>query len=327
MLNRTAEALFWIGRYLERAENHARLIDVYYHSQQDEYLKSEELAADQHSDKWKRMVEALGSRASFEQVYGQYKEQTVFFYITLDRDNPNSLVSCINHARDNLRTLREQAPTEMWEVLNGFYLWLREQRSDGVLKESPHQFLSQIKNWCNMFYGCAYSVMPRQNEWYFIECGRYLERAENTLRILHAVQPSLAANAASSSESYMYLQAVLKSMSGYQAYRRIYADSISVERILEFVILNPIFPRSVHYAFHQLIEHIRSLELNDKSLKIAHERIVRQISKLIAELDCIEVAELTCETKDELTNRLLQSCSWIGSELGKTFFLVGEVSA
>lgn len=108
MLNRTAEALFWIGRYLERAENHARLIDVYYHSQQDEYLKSEELAADQHSDKWKRMVEALGSRASFEQVYGHYKEQTVFFYITLDRDNPNSLVSCINHARDNLRTLRSR---------------------------------------------------------------------------------------------------------------------------------------------------------------------------------------------------------------------------
>lgn len=327
MLNRTAEALFWIGRYMERAENHARLIDVYYHLQQDEFIGSEELAAAKHSDKWKRMVDALGSRASFEQAYGQYSEQTVFAYITLDRDNPNSLVSCISHARNNLRTLREQAPTELWEVLNSFYLWLREQRIDGMLQESPHQFLSQIKNWCNMFYGCAYSVMPRQNEWHFTECGRYLERAENTLRILNAMPPSLAVSMETGGQSYSYLQAVLRSMSGYQTYRRIYADSISVERILEFVILNSIFPRSVHYAFHQLLEHIRSLELDDKQLRIAHERIYRQIGKLIAELDCIELAELTCDTKDELTGRLLQSCSWIGNELGKTFFLVGEVSA
>src|SRR5690606_35761764 len=107
MLNRTAEALFWIGRYMERAENHARLIDVYYHLQQDEFMSNIQLAENQHNDKWQRMVEALGSKASFEQAYGQYSEQTVLVYITLDRDNPNSLVSCISHARNNLRTLRE----------------------------------------------------------------------------------------------------------------------------------------------------------------------------------------------------------------------------
>lgn len=325
MLNRTAEALFWIGRYMERAENHARLIDVYYHLQQDEFMSNIQLAENQHNDKWQRMVEALGSKASFEQAYGQYSEQTVLVYITLDRDNPNSLVSCISHARNNLRTLREQAPTELWEVLNSFYLWLREQSSDGMLQESPHQFLSQIKNWCHMFYGCMHSVTPRQNEWNFMECGRYLERAENTLRILNAVPRDISGSI--SGGSYLYLQAVLRSMSGYQAYRRIYADSISVERILEFVVLSTSFPRSVHFSFHKLIEHIRSLELHDKQLKIAHDRIYRQISKLSAELDCIELADLTCEKKDELTLSLLQSCSWIGNELGKTFFLVGEVSA
>lgn len=116
-------------------------------------------------------------------------------------------------------------------------------------------------------------------------------------------------------------------MSGYQAYRRIYADRMSAEPIWEFVIFNPVFPRSVHYAFRQFIKHIRSLVLTEQQLKLAHERIVKQISKLIAELDCIESSELDSETKDELTLRLLNSCSWIGGELGKSFFLVGVVSA
>ncbi|MFC6333728.1 alpha-E domain-containing protein [Paenibacillus septentrionalis] len=324
MLNRTAEALFWIGRYMERAENHARLIDVYYHLQQDEFNHSDAFDAKQHSDKWKRIVDALGSKASFEHEYGDYSEHTVLLYVTLDRENPNSLVSCVSHARNNLRTLRELAPTELWEVLNSFYLWLKDQNGEAMLMDSPHKFFSQIKTWCNMFYGSAHSVMPRHNEWSFMECGRYLERAENTLRILHTVQPALKLT---SIQSYPYLQGVLKSLSGYQTYRRLYADTLSVERILEFVVLNPIFPRSVHFAFHQLVERIRSFDLSEKQLKLAHERIVRQISKLTAELDCIEVSELTCETKDELTKRLLDSCSWIGEEFGKTFFLDGVVSA
>lgn len=324
MLNRTAESLFWIGRYMERAENHARLIDVYYHIQQEEFAEINNNDAEPNGDKWKRIVEALGSKAAFEQIYGQYNEQTVLFYITLDRDNSNSLVSCISYARNNLRTLREQAPIELWEVLNSFYLWLKEQREDGLLKETPHQFLSHIKQWCHMFYGCAHSVMIRQNEWHFMECGRYLERAENTLRILRTVQSALVT---SSNESYVYLQGVLQSMSGYQAYRRIYADRLTAKLIWEFVIFNPVFPRSVHFAFRQLIEHIRSLELTEQQLKLAHDRIVKQISKIVAELDCIESSELNSEAKDELTIRLLNHCLWIGGELGKSFFLDGVVSA
>lgn len=323
MLNRTAEALFWIGRYMERAENHARLIDVYYHIQQDEFINHYDYEENQQDDKWKRIVDAIGSKAAFEQRYANYSEQTVLRYITLDQVNTNSLVSCVSHARNNLRMLRDQAPAELWEVLNSFYLWLMEQSEEGFYKETPHQFLSQIKQWCHMFYGCATSVMTRQNEWYFMECGRYLERAENTLRILRTVQPM---KAASSSPSYPYLQGILQSMSGHQVYRRIYADRVSAEPIWEFVIFNPIFPRSVHYAFRQLIQQIRSLELTDQPLKLAHDRIVKQLSKLIAELDCIESSELDHESKDELTLRLLNSCSWIGGEIGKSFFLAGVVS-
>lgn len=325
MLNRTAEALFWIGRYMERAENHARLIDVYYHLQQDEFMDDNNLGDENF--KWIRIVDALGSRQAFEQSYKAYTEQAVLYYTTLDRDNTNALVSCVSHARNNLRTLREQAPTEMWDVMNSFYLWLREQHVDGLLHESPHQFLAQVKNWTNMFYGVSHSVMSRQNEWYFIECGRYLERAENTLRILQTVEDMGCRSIPSQVECYPYLQAVLKSLSGYQTYRRNYADNINIPCILEFVLLNPIFPRSIHFSFHQLIEHIRSIELYDKPLKAAHDRIVRKIGKMIAELDCLEVAELSGNESEKLTSQLLTSCRWIGDEFAKTFFLVGEVSA
>jgi len=325
MLNRTAEALFWIGRYMERVENHARLIDVYYHLQQDEFNKGSNHSND--NDKWMRIVDALGSRTMFEQSYKEYNEQLVLFYATLDRDNTNSLVSCVSHARNNLRTLREQAPTEMWDVMNSFYLWLREQQADGLLHESPHQFLGQIKNWTNMFAGCINSVMSRQNEWYFIECGRYLERSENTLRILCTVEGYACKANSLQTDSYSYLQAVLKSVSGYQTYRRQYADRITVPEIFEFVIMNPTFPRSIHFAFHQLVLNIRSLELYDKPLKVAHDRIVRKLSKMIAELDCLEVNDIYNDEEEKLTAQLLQSCQWIGDEFAQTFFLIGEVSA
>lgn len=325
MLNRTAEALFWIGRYMERAENHARLIDVYYHLQQDEFMQDSDLS--DKNFKWMSIVEALGSRQAFEGKYSYYSEESVLYYITFDKDNTNALVSCVNHARNNLRTLRELAPTEMWDALNGFYLWLKEQQVDGLLHESPHQFLTQIKNWTNMFYGCSHSVMSRQNEWYFIECGRYLERAENTLRILQTVEGYSCKRIETILESYPYLQAVLKSLSGYQTYRRSYADVINVEGILEFMLLNTIFPRSIHYSFHQLMVQIRSIEVYDKPLKVAHDRIVRMLGKMIAELECLEKIDLMEGDSQKLTSQLLSSCVWIGEEFAKAFFLAGEVSA
>lgn len=332
MLNRNAEALFWIGRYMERAENHARLIDVHFHLQSEDMLsfpRGEEDQSPRVLCKWGRIVEALGSRAAYEQQYGNYNEQDVVHYITLDRDNANSLVTCVNHARDNVRTLREKLPSELWDVTNGFYLWLREKQAGDLTKESPHRFFGRIKEWTALFHGMTQSVMPRENEWHFIECGRYLERVENTLRIMQSAvaAQSSAAPDTEDGELYPYLQAVLRSVSGYQTFRRHYADGVSAEAIIEFLILNEVFPRSVHYALHALDEHLRGIQLNEKPLRSAHDRIIRQVVKLKAELACLEREDLRLDQDGVVTGHLLEAAGQLGAAFAQTFFRIGEVSA
>ncbi|SFE52829.1 Uncharacterized conserved protein, Alpha-E superfamily [Paenibacillus algorifonticola] len=336
MLNRNAEALFWIGRYMERAENHARLIDVHYHLQAEDGADSEAVGKGQEAAaptcKWSRIVDALGSRESYVQQYGSYSEQDVLRYMTLDRDNPNSLVSCVSHARGNLRTLREKVPSEMWDAVNGFYLWLREKQPEDLMAESPHLFFGKIKEWTALFQGISQSVMPRENEWHFIECGRYLERAENTLRIIKAAYNTVIASGESWSNSnatgaYSYLQAMLRSLSGYQVFRRYYADGMSVESIVEFVILNEVFPRSVHFALHTLDEHMRYIRFQDMQLRSAHDKVIRQVSKVKADLACLDQEDVMLDRDGAIVGHLLDACQTMGGTFAKTFFRMGEASA
>lgn len=335
MLNRNAEALFWIGRYMERAENHARLIDVHYHLHaEDELGLSVSSGLDDEPlislGKWMRIVDALGCKEAYEQQYGTYREADVLHYMTLDRDNPNALISCVCHARSNLRSLREKVPCELWETVNAFYLWLKEKQPEDLMRESPHLFYSRVKEWTAIFLGFSQSIMPRENEWHFIECGRYLERAENTLRIMKAVNHAANDEGWCSAAAYPYLHAVLKSVSGSQPFRRYYADVMSVESIIEFVILNTAFPRSVHYALQALDDHMRQIELQDKQLRAAHDRIIRQLVKVNADLACLELEDLFTvhlSGSESVVDHLLNVCQQLGETFARTFFRMGEATA
>ncbi|AJY75856.1 alpha-E domain-containing protein [Paenibacillus beijingensis] len=330
MLNRNAEALFWTGRYMERAENHARLIDVHYHLQRDlpegdepDGLKSET----ESQSKWARVVDALGSRNEYEQQYGGYREEDVLRYVTMDRDNSNSLVSCVSHARANVRTLREKVPGELWDTVNGFYLWLREKQETEPTPASPHQFFRRIKEWTALFQGYAQSVMPRENEWHFLEAGRYLERTENTLRILQAIGNAVPGGDWSSPEAYPYLQAVLKSVSGNETFRRNHGDGLSVDAIMEFVVLHPVFPRSVHYSLHAMDRHLCGIELPEKQLRSAHIRVIRQVAKVKADLACLEQEDLVLDKDGQIVAHLLDAAGQLGLTVAKTYFRLGEASA
>lgn len=310
MLNRNAEALFWIGRYMERAENHARLIDVHYHIQQEEDYQAE-------GHKWSRLIDGLGVREVYLRQFESFSEQDVLAFITLDLGNANSLFSCVHHARNNLRTLRQHLPSELWDIVNAFNLWLGGQSVADIMS-GPHQFYQQIKERTAMFLGAEQSVMLRGNEWRFIESGRFLERAENTTRILQAVTASSRLKDISS--IYTQLQAVLKSVSGYQAFRRYYADDMSPECILEFLIANPYFPRSIRFSFHKLEEHLARLELDNTEKGSGHEKVIRQAGKLKAELDYMEKEEMSGERVGDVLEALMLSCQRLGQTMDGAFF-------
>jgi uncharacterized alpha-E superfamily protein len=317
MLNRNAEALFWVGRYMERAENHARLIDVHYHMHPDGGERSGEL-------RWSRLVGALGARNEYLQHWKTFMEREVLTFITLDRGYSNSLYSCVSQARNNLRTLREILPSELWDVLNGMYLWLSERTAADLSAESPHHFYRQVRERAAQFLGTQQSVMVRGNEWQFMEGGRLLERAENTLRILQSV---LWAQEHDHSETYSYWLAVLKSVSGYHAFRKFYADEVKAEPILAFLIGNESFPRSVHFAVGGLEECLLAIDQGENRLNVAKEKIIRQVVRLRAELACLELEDVTAERAGTMLEELSSSCRKIGAAIAEAFFRPEEVSA
>ncbi|MDF2921892.1 MAG: hypothetical protein K0R57_806 [Paenibacillaceae bacterium] len=317
MLNRNAEALFWIGRYMERAENHARLIDVHYHLHH-----SNDLTGEEH--KWERLINALGAQAEYSKQMDRYTELDVLSFIILDRGYENSLFSCISKARSNLKTMREMLPSEMWEMLNSFYLSLGEKQPGDLQLETPNLFFRHIKERVDSFQGLQHSVMLREGEWHFIESGRMLERAENTVRILKSVVMAISEDHAF---PYPYLLAVLKSVSGYQAFRKYYADSVSIAPILEFMMTHATFPRSVYFAFSQLEEHLRGIRQSGQLSSADQERAIRHAGKIKAELGCLAREDFHLDQLELLIDFLTESCLTIGKLMSDTFFRIEEASA
>lgn len=317
MLNRNAESLFWIGRYMERAENHARLIDVHYHIQQEGDLAHEE-------HKWSRLIDAFGAREAYLQQFEQFAEQDVISFMTLDRGYSNSLFSCIAQSRENLRSIREKVPSELWEAVNSLYLWLGECQMADILEWGPHSFYTQIKEKVSIFQGLEYSVMQREREWHFIESGRFLERAENTMRIIRSVLRAVSVDEAA---PYPYLIAVLKSVSGYQAFRRAYADGLSATHIIEFLLTKDSFPRSVYFSFLQLEQHLDELSGYDGEIGGPyHEKALRKAGKIKGVLGCLDAEELTVAGTELLLQELAVDCSNLGKTMADTFFRLGVAS-
>lgn len=318
MLNRNAEALFWIGRYMERAENHARLIDVHYHLQHEGDFAHEE-------HKWSRLIDAFGARSEYRQQFDLFTERDVLSFMTLDRGYANSLFSCVSQARNNLRTIREKLPVELWETVNSLYLWLGECQVSDILDGGPNRFYRQVKERVAIFQGLEHSVMQREQEWHFIESGRYLERAENTVRILQSVFGAIAADKAA---PYPYLIAVLKSVSGYQAFRRMYADGLSAQHIVEFLLTKETFPRSVYFSFVQLESHLGRVYVfeGESAGYSIQEKALRKAGWLKAELGCLDREELTLVRAEQLLGQMNEGCRSLGKTMADTFFRLGVAS-
>lgn len=320
MLNQNAEALFWAGRFMERAENGARLIDVHYHIQHDKDFVQE-------GHKWSRLIDAYGARGDYCKQFERFSERDVLSFMTLDRGYANSIFSCVAQARNHLRSIREKVPSEMWEAANAFYLWLGERQVSDMIADGPHLFFRQVRDQVALFQGLEHSVMPREREWHFIESGRFLERAENTVRILQSV---LAAITADGAAPYPYLVAVLRSVSGYQSFRKVYAEGLSAPQIVEFMLIRKSFPRSVYYSFLRLEEHLEEIGGCESGRAGAplQERALRQAGKIKEELGHrLEREELSLEGAGKLLDHLLEGCRGLGWTMEDTFFRYEEASA
>lgn len=253
MLSRVADSLYWINRYVERAENISRFVEV-----------SEAMALDcppGSAEPWLPLIDASGDRELFDELYpGGRPEDVVDFLVRAD-GNPNSVLNCMGFARENARQIREVITTEMWEHINGVYWQLQEQE---FWNQPPQEQLREIRRACQLFYGITDATLSRDHSWQFSRLGRLLERADKTTRILDVKYFLLLPSTEEVGGVLDELQwiALLRTAGAYQMFRQSQQRAIAPEAVASFLLLDPIFPRSVRYCLERISETLRIIHGN-----------------------------------------------------------------
>ena len=249
MLSRVADSLYWINRYIERAENISRFVEV-----------SEAMALDcppGSAEPWQPLIDASGDRTLFDAVYPGGGAQEVVEFLVRAEANPSSIVNCIAMARENARQIRDVITSEMWEHLNGLYWTLVE--NEEFWKEPTQEQLREIRRGCQLFYGITDATLSRDLSWQFSRLGRLIERADKTTRILDVKYFLLLPSPDDVGGVLDELQwmSLLRSAGAYQMFRQSNVGDISPEGVAAFLLLNPLFPRSVRYCLERIHETLQ----------------------------------------------------------------------
>jgi len=288
MLSRVAHSLYWLTRYVDRAENTARLIDVALQL----YLDLRPTAG-ARGDRWLSLVESSGEEALFRTLHAEVSGLTVTEFLVFQEENPNSILSSLTQARENARMVRDQVSSELWEEINRLYLFIRSPQARALLRDAPYELFQQVKNGALLFQGLMDATLVRNEGWLFMRVGRNLERADKTSRLLdvrHATWPPAGVPAPESQEDLLGWAAVLRSASAWEAYQSLYGTEVSPERVIQILMLSDDFPRSVRFCAREVNEALRSIS------GAPRDRFTNEAEKLAGRL----VAELTFSTVEDL---------------------------
>ena len=249
MLSRVADSLYWMSRYLERAEHTTRLLDVNLNLMLDESPASAER-------RWQRVLQALGNP---KDIHWDGDPYALVRKLTFETESRNSILSLLIMARENSRHVREQISTEQWHRLNSLYLQvtrpeLQRSREAGTMSlepDQPTEFLQSVMEAVHQFQGVSDSTMSHGEGWQFIQVGRYIERASATAQLLEAyhedVWGAVPADVHVEGNEYLDWMGLLRSATAFEAYCKVYTADLTPERILEFLLLDAEFPHSLRF--------------------------------------------------------------------------------
>ncbi|MGP7818654.1 alpha-E domain-containing protein [Niallia sp. 01092] len=315
MLNRAAEQLFWIGRYMERIQNHTRLIQVSYHMRHDVNTNTA-----QAEFAWERLLESFHCQKDFYLNYSEANEETVLHYITFDSLNINSIYACIKQARTNAHAVRDKLPSESWEALNALYLWMQEKDIGDCLLETPFLFYQKLKEWLTLFHNSLECSMLRQSEWHVLQMGIFLERTENTVRMLQSIHQEFLYDSdfVHSNDQYHKMCAFLKSLNAYEGFRTMCADNLQMGKIVEFLISCSVFPRSYYASLIALENHLKAFQhiLPHTSL---YYKAAGKVEKLISHVSYLEWRQISTNSLQKLLDDLQLSSNEIGALISRAF--------
>jgi uncharacterized alpha-E superfamily protein len=315
MLSRTADHLFWMNRYTERAENTARLLDVNYQTS----LLPQSTATAQAG--WQGLLSISELLPAYKEKHDGIVAREVMDFMVKDESNPSSIVSCLSAARENARAVRGTLTTEVWETQNQTWLEVKRMIKQGDFETDPSQFFEWVKFRSHLSRGVTVGTMLMDEALHFMRLGTFLERADNTARLVdvkfHAVESDFYGNASGKDQEYDFYHwsAILRSVSGFEVYRKVYRDVIRPERVAELLILRPDMPRSLHASLNEVVSNL-ALVANDQS-----NETQRRAGKLRAELQYGRIDEILATGLHAYLTQFLDRINDLGAHISRDFLV------
>lgn len=317
MLSRTADHLFWMARYTERAENTARMLDV---NLQTSLLPQSAQVAEQG---WRATLGISELQGMFDHRYALLTPRDVLDFMARDPANPSSIASCLTQARENARAVRGSLTTEVWETLNASWLKMQTLLKGDLLERDPGQFFEWVKYRSHLSRGVTIGTMLKDEAFHFIRLGTFLERADNTARLLdvkfHGAQDKAATGKlpedAEQQLDFYYWAALLRSVSGFEIYRKVYRDAITPARVAELLILRADMPRSLMACMDEVVANLNEIG-NDMSANT--ERLA---GRLHAQLRFARIDDILAEGLHDYLTAFLESVFELGKRVNRDFMM------
>lgn len=339
MLSRTADHLFWMARYMERAENTARMLDVNY---QTSLLPQSTHYAEMG---WKGLLSISELSGDFAKRIGEVTPDSVMNYMVLDAQNPSSIRNCLRAARENARAVRGSLTTEVWETQNQTWIEFERMADDCSFLEDPSDAFDWVKFRSHLSRGVVLGTMLKDEAFYFLRIGSLLERADNTARLLdikfHALQienrgssepvsGGMSQTQQSGSDAqpeedqaiefdFYHWSALLRSVSGFEVYRKTYRNVIRPEKVAELMILRPDMPRSLASCINEVLENLR-IVANAQS-----GETLRRVGRLCADLQYARIEEILETGLHAYLTQFLERVGVLGEGISRDFLVPGDV--
>ncbi len=315
MLSRTADHLFWLSRYTERAENTARMLDINYQASLLPQSEAVTLAG------WQGLLSISELMPNYRAKHGEITARHVMDFMVKDESNPSSILSCLKAGRETARAVRGTLTTEVWETQNQTWLEVRRKIEDGEFERDPGQFFDWVKFRSHLSRGVTLGTMMIDESLHFMRLGTFLERADNTARLVdgkfHALHSDFFGASSEKDQEYDFYHwsAILRSVSGFEIYRKVYSDVIKPERVAELLILRADMPRSLHASLNEVVNNLALLANAQSS------ETLRRAGKLRAELKYGRIDEILATGLHAYLTLFLDQVNDLGTRISRDFLI------
>lgn len=319
MLSRTAESFYWIGRYTERIDYTARLVDV------NLYAHHNLLDGANHcADLQNRLHPVLKNVANEKKREIASDPIKIVNYLTFDQTYVNSIYNCLIMARDNVRAVRHNATSRMWDTINTFYMWFQEQKMEVNTRKQPFLLFEEIRKEVSLFQCIADRSMLHEVEWGYMHAGELLERAGNSVRMIQLFLASINDKKGTLPKYDVYrLNTLLNSMDGYEAFRKAHGNDLMLDRVVEFLLLNSVFHGSVYSSLYELELHLKNMKIEFQLDGLS--KVIRTINRLRALIyQCLDLSGKSLDQHENFLEGIQTGCIQIGQEIELSLVFDGE---